>query len=1050
MRFCGRVDELDELISRWKLASDIAAPAPQLVILKAERGVGKTRLALEFYRWLSENVDAKGPDGYWPDSSGILDRSSDVNPDPYACRYDQSLPFLWWGIRAADPGTENRISGDAIASYDRFLAPHLVALTVKARAIKSGKALLSVWRDVAKGEAASWSGYDTVMSVGEGLFKTVQILRGTLDQTRTSALGEINKKSINRVDTILEDLETVLNTRSPGFAKTPAVILIDDAQFTPEDPGLADFCEKLLHMAVTQRWPLMVVVTHWKRDLSPEFMPTERSFAGVLHHARTRAPHENGPVAGLPGGYLTDKNTVEIDLAPVPDLSDAMTEALPGLLPDQAAALLDHAGGNPRHLEQIIAFLRENEEFFEDFDTANALTEDGLREAMEETHDIFKVVMRRLRDAPVEVQEAICLASLQGMRFVSEIVNDLAKACLSGDRSAALKEASDPFSMVSARHKASIAEFSERLFYLVAEKRRRSLKGLSDTEALMTALQDILRERISSINFDAVEDADGAIMTLGLAANVFAESEPAIALNALANIVRLEQARHSHDAAIVAAGSFSDIFSPDAFRDGALSIWHLLPVADVLSAEGRNADALAILTPVLDQTRAKAIQSQTQQSQRDVLVLLCKVGDVVIAAGDPEAAAQAWHEGLSIARNLAAQRETPESLIDLCNSLDRVGDAAQAVGNMSTAAEAWSEKLGIARNLDLQLQTLQSKRVFAESLAKAGYAAGAIGNLTVATQACLQSTNIFRDLADRLKTPESKRDLLVSLIKCGWFWKDTGNFGSAAQAWQESLEIAREVAVRFQTPEGQRDLMVALSNIGDAAMAAGNGDAASQARKESLDISRYLVDRLQTPRSKRDLSLSLNRFGELAIESGDVSEALQVWMESLEICRELRSRLKTLESERDLLLTLKLADEAAWTLGDVATVIQFRRESLEICRDIANQQNTAESQRDLWDALRMMGYAAKAAGDVTAAAQVWQEGFEVALDLTTKLQTPDSLQDLSFSVYNICRLLIETGQKPRAEEILAECTKLAEALPAEMRDEAVSVFAFTELRQLLD
>ena len=43
MRFCGRVDELDELISRWKLASDIAAPAPQLVILKAERGVGKTR-----------------------------------------------------------------------------------------------------------------------------------------------------------------------------------------------------------------------------------------------------------------------------------------------------------------------------------------------------------------------------------------------------------------------------------------------------------------------------------------------------------------------------------------------------------------------------------------------------------------------------------------------------------------------------------------------------------------------------------------------------------------------------------------------------------------------------------------------------------------------------------------------------------------------------------------------------------------------------------------------------------------------------------------------
>lgn len=64
MIFCGRTNELSDLISRWKLAGDIKSPAPQLVILKAERGVGKTRLALEFYRWLSENVDTKGPDSY--------------------------------------------------------------------------------------------------------------------------------------------------------------------------------------------------------------------------------------------------------------------------------------------------------------------------------------------------------------------------------------------------------------------------------------------------------------------------------------------------------------------------------------------------------------------------------------------------------------------------------------------------------------------------------------------------------------------------------------------------------------------------------------------------------------------------------------------------------------------------------------------------------------------------------------------------------------------------------------------------------------------------
>ncbi|SFA95627.1 hypothetical protein SAMN05421688_1844 [Poseidonocella pacifica] len=156
-----------QIIDRWQRASKIEAPEPQLVILNAERGVGKTRLALEFYRWLSETVDGRGRDGYWPDTVEVLDRSIDVNPDPDFCRYGVPIPYLWWGPRASDKGVENGIAGDAIATYDKFLAPHLVALTLRARMMSSGKAIMDVWRDVAKGEAASWSGYDTVISVGE-------------------------------------------------------------------------------------------------------------------------------------------------------------------------------------------------------------------------------------------------------------------------------------------------------------------------------------------------------------------------------------------------------------------------------------------------------------------------------------------------------------------------------------------------------------------------------------------------------------------------------------------------------------------------------------------------------------------------------------------------------------------------------------------------------------------------------------------------------------------------------------------------------------------
>jgi hypothetical protein len=39
------------------MACDVQGPSPQVVVIKAERGLGKTRLALEFYRWLNESVD---------------------------------------------------------------------------------------------------------------------------------------------------------------------------------------------------------------------------------------------------------------------------------------------------------------------------------------------------------------------------------------------------------------------------------------------------------------------------------------------------------------------------------------------------------------------------------------------------------------------------------------------------------------------------------------------------------------------------------------------------------------------------------------------------------------------------------------------------------------------------------------------------------------------------------------------------------------------------------------------------------------------------------
>ncbi len=94
--FVKRKTELDWLITKWNLAKE---GEPQFVVLLGEPGFGKTRIALEFYRWLTCNEDppsAEHSEGYWPDAFVQDHESLDVNP-----RFNEGeprrgkIPWLW-------------------------------------------------------------------------------------------------------------------------------------------------------------------------------------------------------------------------------------------------------------------------------------------------------------------------------------------------------------------------------------------------------------------------------------------------------------------------------------------------------------------------------------------------------------------------------------------------------------------------------------------------------------------------------------------------------------------------------------------------------------------------------------------------------------------------------------------------------------------------------------------------------------------------------------------------------------------------------------------
>lgn len=496
MEFCGRSNELNEIIERWRFASDINNPRPQIVVLCGEAGLGKTRLAMEFFDWLRRDEDISDR-GYWPEIPSKAGENIEINPNYRECNFrEHQIPFLWWGVRAGDIATENSVHGDAIGTYLRSLSPHLAAMTLPSRFIRNGfEDVLKDWGNFITSEViGNASGIGPLMAVGEKTLKTVKILADTYHRSKfRDVVGEEDKKSDERTDAILDDLSSVLSPTSKDSARKPAVILLDDTHFYMNDSGLSGFTAKLMHRAVSERWPVMILATHWRR----EFIQGIGPFMDVLKHAR--GEQGGSRFNDLTKGYLTDDHFHVVELAPVGCLDKALKVEFPGLTAMQMSELLRSAGGNPRHLTHIAMYLRKNKGLFEDFDLEQPLTDTGLKTVKQKAVNLGELVTERLRNAPIEVQQAVCIASMIGMQFADKLVEAVAVRHIDWRSPDALSQAVDPYSMIRSVDDSQILEFSDRLFYSAAVMERRNMKSLADEEALIKTIKAVVKEQYIAV-----------------------------------------------------------------------------------------------------------------------------------------------------------------------------------------------------------------------------------------------------------------------------------------------------------------------------------------------------------------------------------------------------------------------------------------------------------------------------------------------------------------------------------------------------------------------
>jgi hypothetical protein len=484
--FLERADELALLRRLFNLAAEPDGE-PQVVVVLAESGLGKTRLAQEFFGRLSTSLD---PDGYWPDELRIRGDNLDVNPDAASCKAAAAPRFLWWGLRFPDAEGRNGTTA-AMDPALPDLSAHLAALMAGVRDREKLKRTLAAIGD---------AGLDAILdTTGGGLLKTGATLLNRLwgigrdvvaDRAPAGFDALRQREQSSKSERIVASLRAVLAARGD---RLPFCLFVDDGHFAGDDPDSVDLLKRLLDAARADRWPLLLLVTHWEK----EWHAAESPIATWL----------------APQG---DRITIW-PLGKVRDLAPMLAARFPGLLPAQARAILDRADGNPQFLDEIMAVLDlgRSAKYFERGDRTAPLTAPGLAWILALSLNRHTLVTNRLEEAGEVVRRTLGVGSLQGMRFQQDLTAEICAEtgyCDAAATEAAIATADRPYALL--RRDPPAAEFLQRLYHEVAAE---ELRDHPHTPAIRAALAAGLRRRVGDPSALAALPPAERLALLGLA-----------------------------------------------------------------------------------------------------------------------------------------------------------------------------------------------------------------------------------------------------------------------------------------------------------------------------------------------------------------------------------------------------------------------------------------------------------------------------------------------------------------------------------------------------
>lgn len=455
-KFLGRERELAGLVGAWERARN---GEPQMRVLVADSGYGKTRLVQALYSRVSADFD---PGNYWPDDLLASDNSLRVMPALETVPDSADMPWFWWGVRWPNPNMHNPLytSSRLLESYaDDAMQRHFDALKFN---LERRQAMTAAGISLVKALISLVPG---AVSVAELLNASLDILEaariGRNYRTRVERAEVEEKRHVEAIARALALFATILESVGEDGKGLPVVLFLDDAQWM--DPFTVRILDELWATAKDRKWPLLVVVTHWEHEWL------------LSHDPNGTGPAFSSWFQGANRDSADEVNVLKLTRLDLSEMTELLERELPGLSGEQREYYLRTASGNPRFLAELGPYLRVQPELFVDQDVEKPMTEHGFAESRFPGLAIEELERRRFNKALPRVKLALALSSMQGDQFLREFTLDVA-ASMHADEitAAALHEAERPF-VLAASLDESRMEFRSSAIYARSEQYLRAI-----------------------------------------------------------------------------------------------------------------------------------------------------------------------------------------------------------------------------------------------------------------------------------------------------------------------------------------------------------------------------------------------------------------------------------------------------------------------------------------------------------------------------------------------------------------------------------------------